>query len=362
MKSQKSPGVTLLNNKPLVIAGPCSAETEEQVMSTAMELKKVGRVDYFRAGIWKPRTRPGTFEGIGTKGLPWLQSVKAETGIPVTVEVANAKQVEDALHFEVDMLWIGARSVVNPASVQEIANALKGSDVPVLIKNPLSPVLDLWTGAVERIRKAGIDNLGLIHRGFSAIGNTQYRNVPMWHLAIQMKKRHPELKMICDPSHIAGKRHLVEEVALKSAELGLEGVMIESHINPDKAWSDAAQQVTPAKLAEILNKLKWNKEDKLKNDITEGLGEYREEINLIDEEHVQLISQRMKLAEKIGEYKKQNNMEILQSERWNAVLQQAIKNGERSGLSIEFMNRLFMAIHLESLMRQKSIEGLKKCD
>ncbi|MDP4131794.1 MAG: 3-deoxy-7-phosphoheptulonate synthase, partial [Bacteroidota bacterium] len=247
--------------RPLIISGPCSAETEEQVMETAVQLQRTGKVDVMRAGIWKPRTRPGSFEGIGTKGLPWLQSARKVTGIPVAVEVATAKQVEDALHFEVDILWLGARTTVNPFSVQDVADALKGVDVPVLIKNPINPDIELWIGAVERVAKAGIKQIGLIHRGFSSYGNSEYRNAPMWHLAIEMKRRFPDMLFINDPSHICGRRDILLDVAQTAIDLDFDGLIIESHVDPDKAWSDAKQQVTPERLAEMLNSIRWRKED-----------------------------------------------------------------------------------------------------
>src|SRR5215813_2576936 len=243
------------SKRPLIISGPCSAETEEQVLQTAQRLAATGKVNMLRAGIWKPRTRPGMFEGVGTKGLPWMQQAKKITGLPVTVEVATAKQVEDALTFEVDVLWIGARTTVNPFSVQEVADALRGVDVPVLIKNPINPDLELWTGAVERVAKAGIKQVGLIHRGFSSYGNTEYRNAPMLHLAIEMKRRNPELLMINDPSHISGRRDILLDVAQKAIDLDMDGLIIESHIDPDKAWSDAKQQITPERLAEMLGQI-----------------------------------------------------------------------------------------------------------
>jgi len=249
------------SKRPLIISGPCSAETEEQVLETAVRLHKTGKIDMLRAGIWKPRTRPGSFEGVGTKGLPWLQKAKQLTGMPLTVEVATGKQVEDALHFDIDVLWIGARTTVNPFSVQEVADALRGANIPVLIKNPINPDLELWTGAVERVAKAGVKQIGLIHRGFSSYGNTAYRNAPMWHLAIEMKRRNPELMMINDPSHICGRRDILLETAQKAIDLDYDGLMIESHINPDNAWSDAKQQVTPETLAEMLDSIVWRKED-----------------------------------------------------------------------------------------------------
>src|SRR4249920_3301236 len=284
------------NKRPLIISGPCSAETEQQVLETAVRLHKTGKVDMLRAGIWKPRTRPGSFEGVGTKGLPWLQKAKQLTGMPVTVEVATAKQVEDALHFDVDVLWIGARTTVNPFSVQEVADALRGVDVPVLIKNPINPDLELWTGAVERVAKAGIKQIGLIHRGFSSYGNTEYRNAPMWHLAIEMKRRHPEMMMINDPSHICGRRDILQDVAQKAIDLDYDGLMIESHIDPDNAWSDAKQQITPERLAEMLNSIKWRSEDVPSESFHVALDKLREQINHVDDEIMQLLGQRMKIA------------------------------------------------------------------
>src|ERR671938_1115120 len=253
MKDQKKAVQDVWKKRPLIISGPCSAETEEQVLETATRLAKTGKVDMLRAGIWKPRTRPGSFEGIGTKGLPWLLQAKKVSGLPVAVEVATAKQVEDALHFDIDVLWIGARTTVNPFSVQEVADALRGVDVPVLIKNPINPDLELWTGAVERVAKAGIRQIGLIHRGFSSYGNSEYRNAPMWHLAIEMKRRNPELLIINDPSHICGRRDILLDVAQEAIDLDFDGLMIESHIDPDNAWSDAKQQVTPERLSELLS-------------------------------------------------------------------------------------------------------------
>src|SRR5215217_9023087 len=247
-------------DKPFLISGPCSAETEQQVLETDKRLAATGKVDMLRAGIWKPRTRPGSFEGIGTKGLPWLQQAKKLTGLPTTVEVATGKRVEDALHFDVDVLWLGARTTVNPFSVQEVADALRGANVPVMIKNPINPDLELWTGAVERVAKAGIKTIGLIHRGFSSYGNTEYRNAPMWHLAIEMKRRNPGMMIINDPSHISGNRTLLQSVSQKAIDLDFDGLMIESHIDPDKAWSDAKQQITPEVLAELLDKIQWRVE------------------------------------------------------------------------------------------------------
>jgi chorismate mutase len=341
--------------RPMIISGPCSAETEEQVLSTAQQLAATGKIDVLRAGIWKPRTRPGTFEGVGTKGLAWLQQAKKLTGLPLTVEVATGKQVEDALHFDIDILWIGARTTVNPFSVQEVADALRGVNVPVLIKNPINPDLELWTGAVERVAKVGVKDIGLIHRGFSSYGNTEYRNAPMWHLAIEMKRRNPELLMINDPSHICGRRDILMEVAQKAIDLDYDGLMIESHIDPDNAWSDAKQQVTPEKLAEMLGEIVWRREDTTSEEFHQALEKLRHQINHLDDELMQILSQRMKIAEKIAVYKKENNITILQTNRWNEILNRACQRAEKLGLSKEFITKYFDAVHMESISHQTKI-------
>ena len=341
--------------RPLIISGPCSAETEEQVVETVQRIAATGRVDMIRAGIWKPRTRPGSFEGIGVKGLPWLLRAKKLTGLPTMVEVATGKQVDDAINFEVDVLWIGARTTVNPFSVQEVADALRGTDVPVLIKNPINPDLELWTGAVERVAKSGVKQIGLIHRGFSSYGNTEYRNAPMWHLAIEMKRRYPDLLFINDPSHICGRRDILHEVAQKAIDLDYDGLMIESHMDPDHAWSDAKQQVTPEKLAELLDSIVWRREDVNSEEYHAALEKLRQQINHLDDELMQILSQRMKIAEKIGEYKKNNNITILQTNRWNEILQRAVQKGETLGLSKEFITKYFDAMHMESINHQNKI-------
>ena len=341
--------------RPLIISGPCSAETEEQVVETIQRIAATGKVDMVRAGIWKPRTRPGSFEGIGVKGLPWLLRAKKLTGLPTMVEVATGRQVDDAINFEVDVLWIGARTTVNPFSVQEVADALRGKDVPVLIKNPINPDIELWTGAVERVAKAGITQIGLIHRGFSSYGNTEYRNAPMWHLAIEMKRRYPEMLFINDPSHICGRRDILHEVAQKAIDLDYDGLMIESHIDPDNAWSDAKQQVTPEKLAELLDSIIWPREDINSEEYHTALEKLRQQINHLDDELMQIVSQRMKIAEKIGEYKKNNNITILQTNRWNEILQRAFQKGEALGLSKEFITKYFDAMHMESINHQNKI-------
>jgi chorismate mutase len=353
--TQHKPIEEVLLKRPLIISGPCSAETEEQVFQTAVRLAETGKVDVMRAGIWKPRTRPGSFEGIGTKGLPWLQQARKATGIAVAVEVATAKQVEDALHFGVDVLWIGARTTVNPFSVQDIADALRGVDVPVLIKNPINPDLELWIGAVERVAKAGIKTIGLIHRGFSSYGNTEYRNAPMWHLAIEMKRRNPGMMMINDPSHICGRRDILQDVAQTAIDLDFDGLIIESHIDPDMAWSDAKQQITPERLGEMLSAIRWRKEDIASEEYHINLDKLRQQINHLDDELMQIIGQRMKVAEKIGQYKKDNNITILQTNRWNEILERAFNTGDKMGLSKEFVTKYFDAMHMESINHQNKI-------
>lgn len=352
---QKTAVEAILQKRPLIISGPCSAETEEQVVETATRLAATGKVDILRAGIWKPRTRPGSFEGIGTKGLPWLQQARKASGLPVAVEVATGKQVEDALHFDVDVLWLGARTTVNPFSVQEVADALKGVNVPVLIKNPINPDLELWIGAVERVAKAGIKDIGLIHRGFSSYGNTEYRNAPMWHLAIEMKRRNPGMLLINDPSHICGRRDILMDVAQKAIDLDFDGLIIESHIDPDNAWSDAKQQVTPERLGEMISSIIWRKEDISSEELHAAMEKMRQQINQLDDELLQLLGQRMKVADKIGQYKKDNNITILQTNRWNAILDRAFAKGDKLGLSREFITKYFDAVHMESINHQNKI-------
>jgi chorismate mutase len=343
------------NKRPLIISGPCSAETEEQMLDTATRLAKTGKVDMLRAGIWKPRTKPGLFEGNGIVALPWLAKAKKVTGLPTTVEVATAKHVEDALKFDVDMLWIGARTTVNPFSVQEVADALRGVDVPVLIKNPIHPDLELWSGAIERLQKVGIMQVGMIHRGFSSYGNTEFRNAPMWHLPIEMKRRYPDMPLICDPSHICGNRTLLQAVAQKSIDLDFDGLMLESHIDPDNAWSDAKQQVTPERLLEILTDLVWRRESTTEQEFITALTTLREQINQVDDELLTLLGQRMKLSDKIGMYKRDNDITILQTNRWNEILERAFQKGEQLGLTKEFITKYFDAVHLESIHHQNKV-------
>jgi len=339
---------------PIIISGPCSAETEQQVIETAKRLAAIGKVNILRAGIWKPRTRPGMFEGIGAIALPWLLQAKKITGLPTTVEIATAKQVEDALKFDVDVLWVGARTTVNPFSVQEVANALRGVDIPVLIKNPINADIELWQGAVERIEKVGIKNIGLIHRGFSSYGNKEYRNAPMWHLAIEMKSRNPEKLFICDPSHIGGRRDILLPIAQKSIDLGYDGLMIESHITPEIAWSDSAQQITPEALNELLKSIIWRKKSSEINEHIE-LQKLRNHIDQLDDELIQILSKRMKIADTIGAYKKANNITIFQAERWNEILTKAYAKNSELGLSDEFIKKYFEAVHLESIHHQNKV-------
>ena len=343
------------NKRPIIISGPCSAETEEQVLETATRLAATGKVDMLRAGIWKPRTKPGMFEGIGTKALAWMANAKKATGLPITVEVATAKHVENALQFDVDMLWIGARTTVNPFSVQEVCDALRGVDVPVLIKNPINPDLELWCGGIERLQKVGVKDIGMIHRGFSNYGNTEFRNAPMWHLPIEMKRRFPEMLLICDPSHICGNRTGLQSISQKSIDLDFDGLMIESHIDPDHAWSDAKQQITPERLAELLDDLIWRFEISDEKEFITALATLREQINQIDDELLTLIGQRMKIADKIGAYKRENNITILQTHRWNEILAKAFVKGDLLGLSKDFITKYFDAVHLESISHQNKI-------
>lgn len=345
----------LKSKKPLIIAGPCSAETVEQTIETAKALAASGKVDVFRAGVWKPRTKPGGFEGIGIPALPWLVEVKKSTGLPVAIEVANSKHVESALAFGIDMFWIGARTTSNPFSVQEIAEALKGSDVPVLVKNPMNADVELWCGAVERLDKCGVKQLGLIHRGFSGYGSSQYRNTPMWHLAIEIQKRLPELPIFCDPSHICGNRDYLYDVSQQAADLNFNGIMVESHITPEIAWSDAKQQLTPQDLVAMLDKLVWRAEGSDSIAYQTSLDELRGVIDRLDDEILNLISKRMEAAEGIGKIKRENNVMILQSSRWNQVVERVLARSEELGLSRDFLNILLEAIHIESINKQNRI-------
>lgn len=346
------PGIE--SKRPIVIAGPCSAETEEQVMDTAKQLAKNG-IKIYRAGIWKPRTKPGGFEGVGEIGLPWLQKVKEETGMYVSTEVATAKHVEAALKAGIDILWVGARTSANPFAVQEIADSLKGVDIPVLIKNPVNPDLDLWIGAIERIYNAGIRKLGAIHRGFSSYDKKIYRNLPQWHIPIELHRRLPNISIICDPSHIGGRRELIASISQQAMDLSFDGLIIESHICPDKAWSDASQQITPDILQFIINKLVIREGVQT----TESLADLRLQIDNIDNDLLEMLSKRMRISREIGTFKKEHNMPVLQANRYDEIMQKRVILGESMGMSPEFVTKILEAIHEESVRQQIDVINSK---
>lgn len=339
---------------PLVIAGPCSAETEEQVLQIATELKN-SDVTIFRAGIWKPRTRPGGFEGVGAVGLKWLQKAKEATGLLMAVEVASAAHVKAALEHDIDVLWIGARTTVNPFAVQEIADALEGTDKIVLLKNPVNPDLSLWIGGLERLYNANIKKLGVIHRGFSTYEKTKYRNNPEWQIAIDLQNRFPDLPLICDPSHITGKRSMIQEVAQQALDLNYDGLMIETHCDPDHAWSDAAQQITPAVLKQLFLDLKVRKTTDDANDYNQRMQTLRMQIDGYDEKLLEIIGNRMQIVDQIGILKKEKNVAILQNQRWNEILLKMTSEGKEMGLSPDFIMQLFKAIHQESIKHQEKV-------
>ena len=361
MKNNKNMREWLNNfnlSHPLVIAGPCSAETEAQVMKIAHELNE-SDVTIFRAGIWKPRTRPGMFEGVGAIGLKWLQKVKSETNLLTATEVANANHVKLALDHDVDLLWIGARSTVSPFIIQEIAEALDGTDKVVLVKNPVNPDLSLWLGGLERLYNSNIKNLGLIHRGFSTYEKTKYRNIPEWQIPIEVQNRFPDIPMICDPSHISGRRDLIFDLSQTALDLNFDGLMIETHINPDEAWSDAKQQITPKILIKIMKDLK------VRNELVEGekykneLHSLRTQIDIIDHSILDSLGKRMKISEDIGGLKKTKNVAVLQNKRWNEILDKMIDEGNNKGLTREFISRIYKAIHQESIIHQEKIINSK---
>lgn len=339
---------------PLVIAGPCSAETESQMLQIAHDLKDTD-VNYYRAGIWKPRTRPGNFEGVGAIGLKWLQRVKEETGLKTATEVANRAHVELALEYDVDLLWIGARSTVSPFIVQEIADALEGTDKVVLVKNPVNPDLSLWIGAVERLHNANIEKLGVIHRGFSSYKKTKYRNLPEWQIAIDLQSKYPDLPIINDPSHISGRRDLIFDLSQTALDLNFDGLMIETHCDPDNAWSDAEQQVTPTRLQEIFKDLKVRKRGDDQADFHNSLDQLRAQIDVLDASILDTLGERMTVAKSIGQLKKDRNVAVLQSNRWNEILGRMILEGEQRNLSEEFILKLFKSIHQESIRHQEKI-------
>ncbi|MDC3109779.1 bifunctional 3-deoxy-7-phosphoheptulonate synthase/chorismate mutase type II [Flavobacteriales bacterium] len=339
---------------PLVIAGPCSAETESQVLGIAHELKN-SDVSIFRAGIWKPRTRPGNFEGVGSIGLKWLQKVKKETGLLVTTEVANANHVKIALDHDIDVLWIGARSTVSPFIVQEIADALKNTDKIVLLKNPVNPDLSLWYGGIERLYTANIKKLGVIHRGFSTYSKTKFRNNPEWQIPIELQNKFPDLPLICDPSHICGRRDIIKQTSQKALDLNFDGLMIETHNDPDNAWSDAAQQITPKTLINLMKDLVIRKESIEERSFINELENLRIKIDNADSQILEIIGNRMKVSEEIGKIKKNQNVAILQSARWNDILEKMISDGKEKGLSEDFILKIFKAIHQESINHQEKI-------
>ena len=341
--------------RPSVVAGPCSAETEEQVMETAKGLKELG-INVFRAGIWKPRTHPGSFEGVGSEGLRWMQKAKKEYGLKISTEVASEKHVFECLKFGVDLVWLGARTTANPFLVQEIADALKDTDIPVLVKNPVNPDLDLWIGALERLNRAGIKKLGVIHRGFSTFDKIKYRNDPQWQVAVELRSRYPELPFFVDPSHMAGSKDYIREISQRSLDLGFEGLMIESHCNPSVALSDARQQLTPPELRDLLyDQIVVREKDSDSPEWKENIDQLRAKIDIIDENILYALGSRMKISRQIGEYKKSSNIAILQTSRWDAVLAKVVEKGREYGLSEKFIKNVFNAIHEASVEVQNDI-------
>lgn len=341
-------------DEPLLIAGPCGAETEAQVLQTAQELAQIKKIKVFRAGIWKPRTRPNSFEGVGEEGLLWLKKVQA-LGFKTTVEVANAQHTELSLKHGVDILWIGARTTVNPFSVQEIADVLKGVDIPVMVKNPVHADLQLWIGAIERVANSGIDKLVAVHRGFHYFGKSKYRNKPMWEIPIELKTIFPQLPIICDPSHISGRRDLIQPVAQKALDLGMGGLMIESHINPDAALSDAQQQLTPAALKELLDKLVCRRSSTDDALFTDKLSQLRNAIDEIDDELINILKKRMNVIEQIGQYKKEHHITIFQLERWQEILKTREQWADKLGMSKNYIDKICQLLHEESIRVQTEV-------
>lgn len=348
LKPLNLPGIE--NKRPLVIAGPCSAETEEQVMAAARALAK-NDIKIFRAGVWKPRTKPGGFEGNGEKALPWLKRVKEETGMLIATEVATPKHVEASLNAGVDILWVGARTTANPFAVQELADSLRGIDVPVLVKNPVNPDLELWIGALERINQAGIERLGAIHRGFSSYDKKIYRNLPMWQIPIELRRRIPALPLVCDPSHIGGRRDLIAPLCQQAMDLGMDGLIIESHCNPDEAWSDASQQVTPDILDYILGLLVVRDTKQS----TESLSALRKQIDQYDDQLIELLAKRMRVSREIGMFKKEHDMTVLQTGRYTEILEKRGAQGALCGIGADCIKEIFEAIHEESVRQQLEI-------
>jgi chorismate mutase len=341
-------------NKPAIFAGPCSAETEEQLLETTQRIKEVG-IEVIRAGIWKPRTRPNNFEGIGEEALRWVQNVKKETGVKFAVEVATPKHVYEAIKHNVDILWIGARSTANPFAVQEIAEALRGADLPVLVKNPINPDLALWLGAIERLSNVGVTKIGAIHRGFSSFKQTKYRNLPMWQIPLELKRQLNTIPLICDPSHICGNRDNIFEVSQNAIDLDYDGLIIETHRDPENAWSDAAQQITPEALGAMLNNLKYRNPTSKDKDFITILSELREQIDHVDKELFDILAQRMDIVEKMGLYKKKNNVTVFQKDRWQEISDTRHKWADDLNLNPEFMWEIYKLIHAASIRRQEDI-------
>ncbi|MFW5753815.1 MAG: chorismate mutase [Marinilabiliaceae bacterium] len=346
------PGLEL--KRPIIISGPCSAETEEQTLATARELAAQG-VKIFRAGIWKPRTRPGAFEGVGTLGLPWLKKVKEETGMYIGIEVATAHHVHEAVKFGIDLVWIGARTSANPFAVQEVADAIKGLDIPVLVKNPVNPDLELWIGAIERLNRAGISQIAAIHRGFSSYDQSEFRNHPQWQIPIELRRRIPELPIITDPSHIGGNRELIAGISQEAMDLNFDGLIIETHTCPEKAWSDAKQQITPLRLKEIMDNLVLRRPKIGEDTPRVTIDELRKKIDLLDDQLLDLLKERMAISEAIGKYKYENNITILQTRRYDEIMNNRRERGTQRGLDEDFVTGLFESIHEESINRQSQI-------
>ncbi|HXB40216.1 MAG TPA: chorismate mutase [Bacteroidia bacterium] len=344
-----------IKKKPLLIAGPCSAETEAQVLSTAKEIKKINENCIYRAGIWKPRTRPGSFEGIGEPALEWLRTVQLETGLKTATEVANAKHVELCLKHGVDVLWIGARTTVNPFSVQEIADTLKGVDIPVLVKNPVNPDLQLWIGALERLNKGGITKLAAILRGFNSSEPSIFRNPPQWEMAIQLKTALPELPLLCDPSHICGNTEMLDYISQKAMDLDFDGLMIETHVQPQLAWSDAKQQITPSQLKKLITSLRVRKVTSENKQFTDKLNELRDQIDKIDEKLLYTLHERLSVSEKIGTYKKENNVTILQTGRWTEIQEKLDMQSDLMGFERDWLKKLYDLIHEASIKKQREV-------
>ncbi len=343
-----------LGGKPVIVAGPCSAESETQVMETAIQLKEMG-INIYRAGVWKPRTRPGSFEGMGAKALPWLRKVRKELGMKVAIEVAQPNHVFEALKYDIDIFWIGARTSVNPFFVQDLADAMKGLDNPIFVKNPINPDLNLWIGAIERLSRAGIKKIVAIHRGFSYFGATKYRNLPQWDIPIELRRRLPKLPILTDPSHICGRRDLLHEVSQEAMDLNFNGLFIESHINPDVALSDKNQQLTPRDLKKMLDALVIRHPDVKDKELLDELTHYRKQIDHLDDELMDVLEKRMRIAEKIGYYKKEHDITIYQNMRWNEIVGKRLVQGREKNMSEEFVDKVFRAIHQESIKKQNRI-------